>query len=193
MDFPNPELLTHPNIPKPLHGVNPRSIMGKEWWDEKRKEAYATNFFCCWACGTHKSKAAFHNWLEGHENYDINYETGEVRLNGIVALCHSCHNFIHSGRLYMMYQSGEYSKAKCLTILNHGFSILAGNGLTPFWGTVDVWNLLTGDNMPAKYDDPDEQFAEWGDWHLVIDGEKHYSKFENIQEWAEFYLEKEKT
>ena len=80
MEFPNPKYLTHPNIPKPLHGMNPRSILGKEWWDIKRREAYATHNYCCWACGIPKSKAKYHNWLEGHETYQINYKIGEAKL-----------------------------------------------------------------------------------------------------------------
>lgn len=184
--FPNPQYLTHPNIPKPLHGINPRTIMGQDWWDEKRYEAYATHDYRCWACGIHKTEAKYHHWLEAHEEYDIDYATGEVKLKGIIALCHSCHNFIHSGRLLMMWKRGEWPKEKCIDILRRGFDILNGAGLEPFHGTKRVWALLHNEDfVPGERERI--QLAPWEQWHLVIDGTKHYSKFKNIYEWAEHY------
>lgn len=46
-----PVVLTHQNIPKPLHGLNPRTIKGQQWWDVAGKladEGY------CIACGIAK-------------------------------------------------------------------------------------------------------------------------------------------
>lgn len=186
----NPQYLTHPNIPKPLHGVNPRSIKGQQWWDLERQKAYAKNDYHCWACGVHKSQAKYHQWLEAHEAYDINYRTGQVKLIEIIALCHMCHNFIHSGRLYMLYKKGEISQDKAIDILQHGFDILEANGLEPFSGTQYVAYLIAG------YADHGYEFIEreqgtvianWSDWHLVIDGKKHYSPYKNIDEWKRKY------
>jgi len=186
--FSDPIYLTHPNIPKPLHGQNPRTILGQTWWDKKRQETYAKNNYCCWACGISKYNAKYHHWLEAHESYLIDYRQGEARLKEIVALCHSCHNFIHSGRMYMMYLKGELSKDKCLDILQHGFSILENAGLEPFMGTVMVWNEISEEQRSGG-SDPDKNgwFADWNKWHLVIEGNRYYSKFRDIEDWADYY------
>ena len=165
--FSDPIYLTHPNIPKPLHGQNPRTILGQAWWDKRRKIAYAENNYCCWACGISKYNAKYHHWLEGHESYLIDYKRGEARLEKIIALCHSCHNFIHSGRLEMITMKGECSEEKYSDIMNHGYSILRVAGLH----TIEL----------------DSKIAKWDKWHLVIEGNKYYSKFKDIEDWADYY------
>ena len=90
LGFPSPQILLQPNIPKPLHGLNPRTLKGREWWDEQRHEAYARCGSRCWACTTHESYAKYHHWLEGHEAYAYNYDKGTAELSEVVALCHSC-------------------------------------------------------------------------------------------------------
>ena len=157
----------HPNIPKPLHGTVPRQILGEDWWNEQRQIAYAKNDYRCWACGVHKSKAKYHNWLEAHEMYDINYVVGTIEFIEIVALCHSCHNYIHSGRMAMLVDEGKMSHEKYKDILKHGDNILKKANLeTPSC------------NGPI---------AEWGKWRLVLNGKKHKGKFKTFDEWRNHY------
>jgi hypothetical protein len=185
-----PDILAAPNIPKPLHTVNPRSIMGRKWWDVTRQDAYAKNSYKCWACGTHKKNAEYHQWLEAHEDYDIDWKTGRVELKEIVALCHSCHNFIHNGRLYAIYRQGEVSRDKVMNILNHGFDICKRNNIQPYFGAYLTLELMEGpvfqdfaiQSAKKKGWYPTEE-APWEKWHLVIEGKKYYSPFKNLQEW----------
>lgn len=198
-EFPMPELLTHPNIPKPLHGINPRTIMGQSWWDKTRKEAYAKYNQHCWACGIHKSKAKYRRWLEAHEGYNIDYKTGTVTINEIVALCNACHNFIHSGRLYALTEKGETPINKSLSILKRGLDILEPLLLKPFAGTIRAYGELKGFSDKAIIELADyygvdmlnveDEFTHvaWKDWKLIFNGKEYYSKFEHIEEWAAHY------
>jgi len=91
-----PGLLLHPPIPWPLWGVNPRRLKGRQWWDVTRKVAFEANNQCCWACGTHRLDVeGSRKYLEGHETYDINYDTYISTYLGTVGLCPLCHTYIH--------------------------------------------------------------------------------------------------
>ena len=116
--FPEPELLRHPTIPRELWGLNPRSIWGVEWWDVVRRQAYAKYGHQCWACGKGKTV------LEGHENYRFDYGAGIAEFLGVVALCHYCHSFIHSGMLGILARQKKISRSKKAAILKHGRQVL---------------------------------------------------------------------
>ena len=67
--------------------------------------------------------------------------TGVCVVERIIPLCHYCHNFIHSVRLYMA-AGVENSEQECVNILEHGFQILKRNGLKCFGGTLAVAEAL---------------------------------------------------
>ena len=197
----DPSLLTHPNVPKPLHQVNPRSIRGKTWWDKVRRETYAVHGDHCFACGVHKSRAKGNRkWLEAHERYDIDAEAGRVYFRGLVALCPWCHQFIHSGRLFALYQKGEVSKDFAWGVLTHGMNLLdrcnkeRGTDLKPFWFTLVFAYMLSGnrsiedalDIVRKKVDITDGPAAPWEEWRLILDdGSEHGPKFETYESWLE--------
>ncbi len=165
----SPELLLHPNIPKPLHGLTPRNIFGQEWWDIERQKAYKENDYHCWACGVPKIDATYHQWLEAHEHYNINYKTGEVKFIRIVALCHSCHNYIHDGRMKSIVGTEKLSYEKYENIIRHGEAILKASGFDIFKPIYPKCNVA------------------WNDWYLFMEGKKYFSKFKSLSEWYQFY------
>jgi hypothetical protein len=186
-----PDLLLHPNLPKPIHGLNPRTIKGDEWWNEQRQIAYKKNNYCCWACGVDKRDAQYHQWLEAHEIYKIDYSIGEVRFNGICALCHCCHNFIHSGRLSSLYRKKELSLSNISFILEHGFVVLKNAKLkmNPFALRVAKEHVppIFNKYFEYGYHEYGMCLAEWNDWYLLMDGKKYKGKFKNFNEWNDEY------
>lgn len=199
--FPNPNILNHPNIPKPLHGLSPRVVKGDVWWDQTRKDAYARHGYRCAACGVPKSEAAWHKWLEGHEIYRFDYFAGSMVFDRVEPLCHACHVFIHSGRLEKVVEkSNDMPLFKALAILYHGFSVLKKEGIKPSYQTSLVYlrmrypkeppsyhkKILTSRGIfpPAKL----RALPNWPDWYLEIDGEKFYSKFLSQSDWEREYL-----
>lgn len=187
-----PQLLLHPNIPKPLHGVAPRIIKGNEWWNLQRKIAYLKNDYNCWACGVNKENAKYHKWLEAHEIYHINYLIGEVKFIGICALCHCCHNFIHSGKLLHMFNKKQIDLEKISYILEYGFNILINNKMkiNPFALMVA---LKVNKMLFKKFKGYDVCnyglcLAKWNDWYMLIDNKKYKGNFKTFDEWKEFYI-----
>ena len=168
MNFLKPHLLFHPPLPKPMHGLNPRTIMGQAWWDEKRNEAAEKNNQCCWACGIPKQEAKYRQWLEGHESYIIDYENGIMELDEIVSLCHSCHNYIHSGLLKIKLHKGEINEDQ------YEYIIQRGNFIIKKLPTPPILNL----------ENEEKNFLKW---QLRIDSEVFSSLFKNEQEWYEYY------
>lgn len=184
-----PEILCHPNIPKPLHGVAPRAIMGQQWWDDTRKQVYARYDYHCIACGVHKKDALVYQWLEAHEFYHVNYQTGLVKISSIEPLCWMCHNFIHSGRLEALYDNGELSMPEAVQILEHGFAILAKNNLKCFFGTRDFAKKINARTFGVKAYEI-KGTVPWNKWRLLWNGKEYFSKFKNEDEWLAHYTQK---
>jgi len=181
-----PELLGGINTPKPLHGVNPRTIKGVDWWNAKRQEVYKSTDYHCLACGVHKSNAKKHKWLEAHEEFKADYTTGKCEIISIVPLCHYCHNFIHSGRLNMI-MGVEKSENEVKEILEHGFSLLSKYNLKAFPFTIKFANDIGARTFNVLPNIIKIANLKWEDFSLTFEGDTYHSKFKSIDEFNEFY------
>lgn len=174
-----PKLLLCQNIPMPMHGVNPRTVLGVNWWNRERRAAYRSTQWHCEACGVHKSEAKLHQWLEGHELYAINYVKGRMKYVRTVPLCHFCHAFIHDGRLEAMLRDGLVNHQKYCAILQHGERVLAAAGL------VRKTRAERTEEMVASIRDKTfAVWAPWSEWRLVIGRKTYKPLYESQEEWT---------
>lgn len=170
-----PEILLCPNIPKPMHGVAPRVILGQKWWNATRKKAYASTSYHCLACGVHKTDARGPKWLEGHELYDVDYARGRLTYLRTVPLCNYCHNYVHDGRMVALVEKSEMRKSKYVSVVQHGDAVLSAARLS----------------RPSRQDRENaiidlllnNELAAWGDWRLVLDGKEYKPKFKSEEQW----------
>lgn len=182
-----PEILCHPHIPKPLHGISPRTINGQEWWNKIRQEVYKSTDYHCVACGVYKLNAKKYKWLEAHEFWDIDYTTGICKIKSIEPLCHYCHNFIHSGRLSVIVGK-EKTKQEVIDILEHGFRILSKNELKAFYFTIELAKQLGARTFNVKSYKPNvNENLKWTDFRLVYEGKEYFPEFRNETEWKDYY------
>ena len=139
-----------------------------------------------------KYQAKYHQWLEAHEMYEINHKKGTVTFTHLVALCHSCHNFTHSGRMFSLFQKREIEEEKIREIMYHGLTILRDHRLKPPIMARYVELHLKG--IPdheitvaiyREYKVPEP--VPWGKWRMIIYGKPYASLFENVDKWAEHY------
>jgi hypothetical protein len=182
-----PEILCHPNIPKPLHSVAPRNIKGKERWDETRQEVYKKYDYCCAACWVHKTNAKKHKRLEAHEFWEIDYSTWVCKISSIEPLCHYCHNFIHSWRLRHL-MGKDKSIEEVREILEDWIKILRDNKLDIFF-----WTKILADSIGIDtsslwvYTPINNPSIGWNDFKLIFEWEEYRSKFSSYEEWKDYY------
>lgn len=161
-----PELLLTGGIPQPLHGLAPRVVLGKPWWDAERKAAYRSTLFHCLACGVHKDSAKGRQWLEGHEVYRIDYLAGTMRYLETVPLCHYCHAYTHGGRLKSLLDQRLITQAKFAAIIQHGDAILAAAGL-------------------KRLQPPNVHYVQWNEWRLIIGRRRYKPLYKSPEEYEQ--------
>ena len=171
-----PEILLCPNIPKPLHHVNPRTVLGSAWWDVVRRAAYESTDFHCVACGISRVSGE-RGLLDAHEVYAIDYKRGRAVYVEAVPLCQKCHAYIHDGRLKALLDKHEITQARFAAVIQHGDRVLAAAGLKRLTHA-ERENIITDSIVVGDV-------AEWGQWRLVVNGVEYPPKFFTYEEWKE--------
>lgn len=194
-------IITMPNVPRPLHGMPPRKIMGQSNWDKMRKRCYYDAGYKCEACGAEPEKGG----LDAHELYDIDWTKGTSTFVRCVALCKKCHSFIHSGRLITLYKQGNplYTREYLMSVVEHGFKLIKEHNdkyhdhlkayatfveyLKVPSITEDITKLIKKYDM-SFYSEP-KKIAKWGDWRLVWRGKEYYTPYKDAAEWQAAMVE----
>lgn len=195
-NFIRPLHLLHGHIPRGLEKFNPRTILGKEWWDDVRKEAERENNYCCHACGKHKSEAE-KKWLEGHEAYSYDFKKRVATYEGTVSLCTTCHMFIHSGLTLTRAVGSDISQRRFVEVMTHGVKVLAQVGLDPYYDQIlTMYAMLSNREIESRTSFllmelllgisvathvgailrffEMQQYPRVGHWTLMIDGKAYY-------------------
>ena len=174
-----PEVLLCDNVPKPMHGVAPRVVLGDKWWNATRKTTYKSTLYHCVACGVHKSKARGRQWLEAHELYKIDYKKGLMIYLESIPLCHFCHNYIHDGRMISLMAKDKFHYGKYKYIIRHGDRVLSNSGLKRL--TYKEREDINIDRILNN------EMAEWSKWRLVIGKKKYKPKFKSDYAWQQAF------
>lgn len=198
-------IITMPNVPRPLHGMPPRKIMGQANWDKMRKRCYYNAGYKCEACGAEPERGG----LDAHELYDIDWVNGTSTFVRCVALCKKCHSFIHSGRLITLYKQNNplYTKEYLLSVVEHGFKLIHEQNVKyntnlKAYGTfleylkvpsitAEIAGLIKRYNMEF-YSEP-THIAKWSDWRLVWRGKEYPTPYADANAWQEAMVEYGKT
>lgn len=174
-----PSLLGQANIPKPLHGINPRTIMGAAAWSKHRQTIVQNNPYCT-ACGAENCA------LDLHEDYDIDYNACIMKIRSYVPLCKRCHSFIHSGLLRVWVAKGEVTRQAARDILQHGIKICSQHRIQIFVGTALLAKELNVPLSNVRSWTPSMKDS-WTDWVLEYDGKKYQGM--SYYEWKNKYRE----
>lgn len=181
MPGPMPHILEQPNIPRPLHGLNPRALMGKTKWDVMRRQVYRKHGYTCAACGVRAGEAKIRTGMEAHEHFRIDYGARRMTLIDMQPLCHACHSFVHSGLLEVRLAARKVSGETVATILGHGVGVLElSGGKVPVPADYLCRKLGLAHGLPLA---KQPRTIRWGGWTMVWEGEVYRSRFPTEEHW----------
>lgn len=197
-------ILTMPNVPSPLHGCAPRTLLGKTTWDHMRKYCYYNANYKSQVSGEDLDGSSNDKRCNAHELYSYDYVHGKAYFERAVCISPIEHNFIHSGRMLTMYKKGNplMSKEYLLRVVENGFreiyewnkahpkskqlrayATLADYASTP--GIADeVSELIEKYDIKFYVEDYDYS-AKWSEWSLTIGKKEYPTPYKNQKEWAE--------
>lgn len=168
---PRPELILHPQIPKPLHGVAPRVVMGQAWWDEVRHKCYRESGQQCACCAVFFKDVRDFPRPEAHETYSIDYKRGKATFTGVVALCHWCHMAIHVGMAAASLEHGEMSPQDYEYAMAHR----------------EKWVKLALEAGHQYIDPGPGEKVCWQDWRLIVGDKIFAPKHKSIGAYMQHY------
>lgn len=188
------------NIPRALHLVNPRNLLGKNTWDHMRRRCYAIANDTCEICGT---KPDDKKRRHAHEVYSIDYKTGTAKFERCVCLCYTCHVLsIHTGRALTLYkkQSPIMSKENILLGAENSFKIASEWNkdhdekiklYAAFLSYLKEPTLkkemldLIAKYKPEFYATTEEsnESVNWGEWKLVVGAKEYQSPYQSEADW----------
>lgn len=187
-------LLTMPNIPSPLHGLNPRRLMGEKEWDEQRFACYAKAQWTCEVCQAKCER------MQAHELYTYNYVTHTAIYKRLIAVCDRCHRAIHSGRLTTMTKEGDVSAEYFLDIAEHCFKLIHDYNIKhgtdyrlydAFLSALknpeihDVLQALIDKYKIKFYRTPNTKPREWAKWKLLWGNKIVRGQYASQKEWEQ--------
>lgn len=194
-------LIAMPNIPKPLHGVAPRTLLGATTWNHMRKSSYARANDTCEICGD-KPENLRHR--HGHEVYEIDYEKGIAKFVRVFCICSLDHlACIHTGRAITLYKQGNplYPKEFLLEGAEKAFKTIYEYNQDHPEANLRAYatfleylkqDELRGpmDELIKKYNikfymENTRKMAKWGDWKLIIGNKEYKTPYEDEEAWEE--------
>lgn len=200
-------LVAMPNIPRPLHGVNPRTILGASTWNHMRRACYAQADNTCEICGY---KPELLRRRHGHEVYEIDYARGTAKFVRVFCVCSLCHlACIHTGRALTLWKNNNplYPTNFLLDGAEHAFKIISEYNKDNPKADLRAYSTFLDylkheelrptmekliDKYNIKFYTEVEDMVEWGDWKLIIGNREYPTPYANKEEWKATMEEREK-
>lgn len=201
-------LIAMPNIPKPTHGMAPRTLLGSRVWNQMRKHCYTRAEDTCEICGAKPDNLRHRH---AHEVYSIDWEKGEVKFVRAFCVCALCHlGCIHTGRAVTLYKQGNplYPKEFLLQGAEHAFKTISEynqdhpdanlKAYATFLEYLKVDELygpmtqLIGKYNVKFYMEDPKKMADWGEWKLIIGDTEFPTPYQSEHDWKEAMEERAK-